>query len=163
MNPCVPVRGIPLNPPRGTGHLFVTGKDPAMTGKHAQMTGFSRHLTGKILAQSLWAAPDIPLSPAPETPLSPPPETPLSPAPGTPLSPPPGTPLSPAPGSLLGPAPGSPLSPAPGLLCAPAPPNGPVAVPLGLPTAGATPDAAAAARMCLRAPPSHYYTYYRTI
>ena len=40
--------------PRGTGHLFVTGKDPVMTGKYAQMTGFSRLLTGKILVQSLW-------------------------------------------------------------------------------------------------------------
>ena len=40
--------------PRGTGHLFVTGKNPVLTGKHAQMTGFSRHLTGRILVQSLW-------------------------------------------------------------------------------------------------------------
>ena len=34
--------------PRGTGHLFVTGKDPVLTGKYTQMTGFSRHLTGKF-------------------------------------------------------------------------------------------------------------------
>ena len=40
--------------PRGTGHLFVAGKNPVLTGKHAQMTGFARHLTGKILVQSLW-------------------------------------------------------------------------------------------------------------
>ena len=49
--------------PRGTGiecivreehHLFVTGKNPVLTGKHAQMTGFSRHLTGKFQVQSLW-------------------------------------------------------------------------------------------------------------
>ena len=26
-----------------------------MTGKHAQMTGFSRHLTGEFNLQSLWA------------------------------------------------------------------------------------------------------------
>ena len=43
--------------PRGTGHLFVTGKNPVLTGKHAQMTGFSRHLTGKFHVQSLWAVP----------------------------------------------------------------------------------------------------------
>ena len=43
-----------LNIPRGTGHLFVTGKNPVLTGKHAQMTGFSRHLTGKFQVQSLW-------------------------------------------------------------------------------------------------------------
>ena len=39
--------------PRGTGHLFVTGKDPVMTGKHAQIMCFSRHLTGEIHLQSL--------------------------------------------------------------------------------------------------------------
>ena len=33
---------------RGIGHLFVTGKNPVLTGKHAKMTGFSRHLTGKF-------------------------------------------------------------------------------------------------------------------
>ena len=43
-----------LYKPRGTGHLFVTGKDPVMTGKYAQMTGFSRHLTGKIRVESFW-------------------------------------------------------------------------------------------------------------
>ena len=36
--------------------MFVTGKDPVLTGKHAQMTGFSRHLTGKIQVQSLWVS-----------------------------------------------------------------------------------------------------------
>ena len=35
-------------------HLFVTGKDPVMMGKHAQMTGFSRLVTGKFHVQSLW-------------------------------------------------------------------------------------------------------------
>ena len=40
---------------RGTGLLFVTGKDPVITGKHAQMTGsLSRQLTGKFHLQSLW-------------------------------------------------------------------------------------------------------------
>ena len=32
----------------------MTGKNPVLTGKHAQMTGFSRHLTGKFHVQSLW-------------------------------------------------------------------------------------------------------------
>ena len=35
--------------------MFVTGKNPVMAGKHAQMKGFSRHLTGKFQVQSLWA------------------------------------------------------------------------------------------------------------
>ena len=39
--------------PRGTGHLFVTGKDPVLTGKHAQIMGFSRLLTGKIHSRRL--------------------------------------------------------------------------------------------------------------
>ena len=43
-----------LSQPRGTGHLFVTGKNPVLTEKYAQMTGFSRHLTGKFHVQSLW-------------------------------------------------------------------------------------------------------------
>ena len=30
----------------GTGHLFVTGKNPVLTGKYAQMTELSRQLTG---------------------------------------------------------------------------------------------------------------------
>ena len=44
--------------PRGAGHLsvlFVTGKNPVLTGKHGQMRGFSRHVTGKFEVQSLWA------------------------------------------------------------------------------------------------------------
>ena len=54
--------GTSGNVPRGTGPeifpsilavtLFVTGKYPVMTGKHAQITGFSRHLAGKIHLQS---------------------------------------------------------------------------------------------------------------
>ena len=50
--------GVHLLAQRGTGHLFVTGKNPVLTGKHAQMTGFSRHLTGKIQVQSLWVVCD---------------------------------------------------------------------------------------------------------
>ena len=42
---------------RGTGHLFVTGKYPVLTGKHTQMTGFSRHLTDKIQVQSKFIRP----------------------------------------------------------------------------------------------------------
>ena len=48
--------------PRGTGRLFVTGKDPIVTGKHAQITGFSRLVTGKFHVQSLWS-----LGTAPQT------------------------------------------------------------------------------------------------
>ena len=32
--------------------MFVTAKNPGLTGKHAQMTGFSRHVTGKFHVQS---------------------------------------------------------------------------------------------------------------
>ena len=53
-NTVIKIVFLPVWYPRGPGHLFVTGKDPVLTGKYAQMTGFLRHLTGKFQVQSLW-------------------------------------------------------------------------------------------------------------